>query len=317
MTLFSTKQEDQTKTTEKKVKERRKNVLEEINFRFKYFNLNKKLADLISEKGNEEEAINTFFENNFSEDKNFLATEEQEVFFQCVDEDFSNFGSLLSQLIEDKNKIITKKDFFILMTFYSFLLHLGYIEESEITKSIGVSFDENKERPIIDESKKPENVINLVIISLHDFITSYKKGILQEKSDNEEEVLVHKGILYCTFIFCFNNDMKNFVNSASTINKKKSVYSTLINEENEIAKREINDIVEETETEDTEGTNDEKDKKIHFSFTVNKKKVAKNVEPNNPDPDLSGLSTSNKRKDTSTEFLNNEAEEVPILEVAK
>lgn len=241
-----------------------------------------------------EKAIQGFIEKNVME-KNMT-----KIFKSCIVEDLFGLHIIIRNWVKNEDKEISKTDVFIILTFVKLLqtaniMTVDFEIEKEIKKDIGVLF-------------------NRCLILLDNFLKSVEQGLFWEMSnDNEEGVLALYSITYIFLIMVLNTEKKHFSD------KKMKYHQNLLDENGNVKSRKFIEVeeaksVEEKTKEDKENTEENKNKKV-FSFSIRQKKGAEEV---NPNPDLSGITTTNKKKDTSDEFLNNESsDEMPILEVAK
>lgn len=244
-----------------------------------------------------EKAIQSFIEKNVME-KNMT-----KIFKSCIVEDLFSLQICVRNWTKNEDKEVSKTDVFIILTLVKLLQTANIIEadfeiEKEIKKDIGVLF-------------------NKCLILLDNFLKSVEQGLFWEMAeDNEEGVLALYSITYIFLVMVLNTEKKHFED------KKMKHHQNLLDEDGNIKSRKF--IVEdksgktnttEQKEEEKENTEENKNKKV-FSFNIRQKKGAEEV---NPDPDLSNLSVSNKQKDTSDEFLNNESSDdlPPVLEVAK
>ena len=302
--------------------EKRRSIFEGENFRFECYYLHKEFADLIIENPNDEDKINYFFEKEFTGSR--INEIEYKKFKELIFEDLHNLDYILYSLIEDKRKKINKKDSKILSVMYATLLHYKFIPESEMTRNIGIeiinSDDNNTPRPKLKKGTKIEDTINMIIIVIHEFLQSVE-DVLRNMSDTEEEYDILLLLLYTSLILILRTKENHLVGK---VDKKKTYYSTLVDENGNFVPRVIdeyeNDSEQTTEqSEETEETDEAKVNKMkgksNFSF-MNKKNGKKNIDGNDVEIDLSNISTSNKRKEVISEFesKDNDSEELPNLE---
>ena len=245
-----------------------------------------------------EKAIQRFIEKNVME-KNMT-----KIFKSCIVEDLFSLQICVRNWTKNEDKEVSKTDVFIILTLVKLLQTANIIEtdfeiEKEIKKDIGVLF-------------------NRCLILLDNFLKSVEQGLFWEMAeDNEDGVLALYSIAYIFLIMVLNTEKKHFSD------KNMKHHKNLLDENGNIKSRKF---VEENKSEETksgeektkeeEKVEENKNERKVFSFNIVKKKGAEEV---NPDPDLSNLSVSNKQKDTSDEFLNNESSDdlPPVLEVAK
>ena len=300
---------------------KRRSIFEGEKFRFDYYYLHKEFADLIITNPNDEDKINDFFEKEFTGSR--INEIEYKKFKELIFEDLHNLDYILYSLIEDKRKKINKKDSKILSVMYATLLHYKFIPESEMTRNIGIeiinSDDNNTPRPKLKKGTKIEDIINMIIIIIHEFLQSVET-VLRNMSDTEEEYDILLLLLYTSLILILKTKENHLKGKTD---KKKAYYSTLVDENGNFVPRVIDEYEEEEteeekESEETDESNKNdimKEKKFNFSF-MNKKNGKKNNDENNVEIDLSNISTSNKRKEVISEFesKDNESEELPNLE---
>lgn len=245
-----------------------------------------------------EKAIQVFIEKNVIEKK------VEKIFKSCIVEDLFGLHIIIRNWVKNEDKEISKTDVFIILTFVKLLqtaniMTVDFEFEKEIKKDIGVLF-------------------NRCLILLDNFLKSVEQGLFWEMSnDNEEGVLALYSIVYIFLVMVLNTEKKHFDN------KNMKHHQNLLDEEGKVKSRKFIDVedktgkgnTEEKVEEEKENIEENKNKRV-FSFSIKQKKGAEEV---NPDPDLSNLSVSNKQKDTSDEFLNNESSDdlPPVLEVAK
>ena len=304
---------------EKNMENKRRSIFENEKFRFDYYYLHKEFADLIIANPNDEDKINDFFEKHFVGSR--INEIEYKKFKELIFEDLHNLDYVMYSLIEDKRKKINKKDSKILSVIYTTLLHYNFIPESEMTRNIGIeiinSEDNNTPRPKLKKGTKIEDIINMIIIIIHEFLQSVET-ILRNTSDTEEEYDILLLLLYTSLILILRTKENHLVGKED---KKKVYYSTLVDENGNFVPRDIDeyedeeDIEEQKEESDESNENNTIKERFNFSF-MNKKNGKKNIDENNVEIDLSNISTSNKRKEVISEFesKNNDSEELPNLE---
>lgn len=290
---------------------KRKSIFEGEKFRFDYYYLHKEFADLIIANPNDEDKINDFFEKKFTGSR--INKIEYKKFKELIFEDLHNLDYIFYSLIENKRKKINKKDSKILSVIYATLLHYNFIPESEMTRNIGIeiinSDENNTHRPKLKTGTKIEDIINMVIIVIHEFLQS-TETVLRNMSDTEEEYDVLLILLYTSLILILRTKENHLVGK---VDKKKAYYSTLVDENGNFVPRVIDEYEDEEQSEELK-VNETKDK-FNFSF-MNKKDGKKNIGENSVEIDLSNISTSNKRKEVISEFesKDNDSEELPNLE---
>lgn len=244
-----------------------------------------------------EKAIQGFIEKNVME-KNMT-----KIFKSCIVEDLFSLQICVRNWTKNEDKEVSKTDVFIILTLVKLLqtaniMTVDFEIEKEVKKDIGVLF-------------------NRCLIILDNFLKSVEQGLFWEMAnDNEEGVLALYSIVYIFLIMVLNTEKKHFDD------KNMKHHQNLLDEDGNIKSRKFIEVedktgkgnTEEKVEEEKENTEENKNKKV-FSFSIRQKKGAEEV---NPEPDLSGITTTNKKKDTSDEFLDNESsDEMPILEVAK
>ena len=304
---------------------KRRSIFEGEKFRFDYYYLHKEFADLIISNPNDEDKINNFIEKNFTGSR--INEIEYKKFKELIFEDLHNLDYIFYSLIEDKRKKINKKDSKILSVIYATLLHYNFIPESEMTRNIGIeiinSDENNTPRPKLKKGTKIEDIINMIIIVIHEFLQSVET-VLRNMSNTEEEYDVLLILLYISLILILRTKENHLTGKAD---KKKVYYSTLVNENGNFIRRDIDEYEDDSEatteqSEETEETDEAKVNKmkgkLNFSF-MNKKNGKKNIDGNDAEDveiDLSNISTSNKRKEVISEFesKDNDSEELPNLE---
>lgn len=298
---------------------KRRSIFEGEKFRFDYYYLHKDFADLIISNPNDEDKINDFFEKKFTGSR--IKKIEYKKFKELIFEDLHNLDFVISSLIEDKQKKINKKDSKILSVIYATLLHYNFIPESEMTRNIGIEIknsDENNTcRPKLKKGTKIEDIINMILIVIHEFLQSVE-AVLRNMSNTEEEYDVLLILLYTSLIITFRTKENHLTGKAD---KKKVYYSELVDENGNFIPRNIDEYEDEEEAieEQKEETEESKEStmkgKLNFSF-MNKKNEKKNIDENNLEVDLSNLSTTNSRKEVVSEFesKDNDSEQLPNLE---
>ena len=253
------------------------------------------LKNMEQDSSNLESISNTFIEEKFN------SSVKRRIFKAIMEEDFDRFQETLDEIISNTETPVSKADFWKIIALYAFLKKSEFIPETEMTKTIEIGLTEDY-RPKLpnDFREKAGEIFNTVVIIISEFFNSVSNGFLsklvKENVNDISEAELEYGVfsaellLYTLMISVFEN---KYLKDTISTSKNKSKQFPGLYKDGKIKERKIETFEQHHEME-------------------------KDVQDTVVNPDLSGLSTSNRQKDTTSEFLNNESvDDVPVLEVAK
>ena len=262
-------------------------------FRWNKFYLMEEFRDILLSSTDEkvvEEKVNEFMNDKFG--CPVMGEYELDTFRTLIKEDFATFRVSLLDIVNNPERKVTQSDFWKLTSIYAVLLHEELLPKSEMTEKIGISLGSNG-RPILPNDMKENAGIyfNKILVILNEYFESIQKGYLKQVSENDEKLLIMEVEIYSILITVLERQLSDLVSNAKEDSKLKH-YSQLTDENGEIINRKID------------------------GFDIPENKTSSNSNNNSVEVDLSNLSTTNSRKEVTSEFesKNNDSEELPNLE---